>query len=267
MNITEFCKNHNLTEGQFNGKEKIGGYLDLSGLTSIPEGFNPTVGGDLGLRGLTSIPEGFNPTVGGGLYLRGLTSIPEGFNPTVGGDLYLSGLTSVPEGFNPTVGGYLYLSGNYSNKNTAPQTDLIFFQGGAYLKADGVFAMVVRKRGNLYELSKINSSTAFWMVTDGKFTHAHGETLKEAKESFRFKIESDRIASEPITSETVIKIQHYRIITGACEFGVKNWIEQNIPQAKRASILKNGIKAKDLLPILEKTDAYGLSRFKALLTS
>ena len=30
------------------------GYLDLSGLTSIPEGFNPTVGGWLDLRGLTS---------------------------------------------------------------------------------------------------------------------------------------------------------------------------------------------------------------------
>ena len=32
----------------------VGGYLDLRGLTSIPEGFNPTVGGDLYLRGLTS---------------------------------------------------------------------------------------------------------------------------------------------------------------------------------------------------------------------
>lgn len=31
---------------------------------------------------------------GGSLYLNGLTSIPEGFNPTVGGSLYLSGLTS-----------------------------------------------------------------------------------------------------------------------------------------------------------------------------
>jgi hypothetical protein len=105
------------------------------------------------------------------------------------------------------------------------------------------------------------------MVTDGAFTHAHGDTLKEAKESFNFKIESERIKSDPITLETIVKIQHYRIVTGACEFGVKNWIEQNIPQEKRAAILKNGIKAKDLLPMLEKTDAYGLSRFKALLTA
>ena len=33
-------------------------------------------------------------TVGGSLYLSGLTSIPDGFNPTVGGDLELSGLTA-----------------------------------------------------------------------------------------------------------------------------------------------------------------------------
>ena len=56
----QFCNQHRLTEDQFYGKEEIGGSLDLSGLTSIPEGFNPTVGGSLGLSGLTSIPEGFN---------------------------------------------------------------------------------------------------------------------------------------------------------------------------------------------------------------
>ena len=48
-------------------------------------------------------------------------------------------------------------------------------------------------------------------------------------------------------------------MTGACELGVKNWIEQN-------EIKKDKIKAKDLLPILEKTNAYGLSNFKKLLT-
>jgi hypothetical protein len=107
---SEFIKKYNLTEGQFYGTEKIDGSLSLSSLTSIPEGFNPTVGGYLSLNSLKSIPEGFNPTVGGDLYLNSLTSIPEGFNPTVGGALNLSSLTSVPEGFNPTVGGSLYLN-------------------------------------------------------------------------------------------------------------------------------------------------------------
>jgi len=110
MTREEFCKEYNLTEEQFFGKEKIESYLDLSSLTSIPDGFNPTVGGSLWLGSLTSIPEGFNPTVGGHLCLNSLTSIPKGFNPTVGGTLYLSRLTSIPDGFNPTVGGDLYLT-------------------------------------------------------------------------------------------------------------------------------------------------------------
>jgi hypothetical protein len=107
--MKEFCKKHNITENQFLGIDEVGGSLDLRSLTSIPDGFNPTVGGGLYLNSLTSIPDGFNPTVGGSLDLRSLTSIPDGFNPTVGGGLYLNSLTSIPDGFNPTVGGGLYL--------------------------------------------------------------------------------------------------------------------------------------------------------------
>ena len=47
MTLIKFCKKYNLTEAQATGKEKIGGGLYLRSVTSIPEGFNPTVGGDL----------------------------------------------------------------------------------------------------------------------------------------------------------------------------------------------------------------------------
>ena len=161
------------------------------------------------------------------------------------GDIYLESLT---------------IKGDY-----VPKTDLMFFQGGAYVKADGIFAKVVRKIGKAYQLQKINSEKEFWMVTDGAFTHAHGDTLKEAKESFRFKVQAEKIKKEPITLESVIKIQHYRIITGACEFGVRNWIESNISEKNRKKVIEKGIKVKYLLPILEKTDAYGLEKFKALI--
>ena len=48
MTLKEFCKKYGLTEAQATGGEEIG-YLYLSSVTSIPEGFNPTVGGDLDL--------------------------------------------------------------------------------------------------------------------------------------------------------------------------------------------------------------------------
>jgi hypothetical protein len=40
--IKQFCQNIGINEEYFHGSEKYGGSLDLEGLTSIPEGFNPT---------------------------------------------------------------------------------------------------------------------------------------------------------------------------------------------------------------------------------
>jgi hypothetical protein len=149
--MKKFCKEHNITENQFKGIDKIEGSLDLHSLTSIPEGFNPTVGGDLDLRSLTSIPEGFNPTVGNDLILYKITSIPDTFNPTVGNclDLHslttisnkfkptvgcwlnLRSLTSIPEGFNPSVGGFLDLR----SLTSIPDTFNPILGGGLWLNS------------------------------------------------------------------------------------------------------------------------------------
>ena len=87
--IKEFCKKYELSEDQFYGREKIAGSLDLSSVTSLPEGFNPNVRRNLDLSSLTSLPESFNPTIGENLDLRSVTSLPENFNLTIDGDLDL----------------------------------------------------------------------------------------------------------------------------------------------------------------------------------
>ena len=69
---------------------------------------------------------------------------------------------------------------------------------------------------------------------------------------------SDKLKKEPITESTIIDIKYYRLITGACELGVKSWVEQN-------KITKDSYTAKELLPILEQTNAYGLDKFKSLI--
>ena len=51
----------------------------------------------------------------------------------------------------------------------------------------------------------------------------------------------------------------YRIVTGACEQGCKSWMQQN-------EIKDEPIRADKLLPILERTNAYGFSKFKSLIT-
>ena len=244
MNIQDFCKRHGLTEDQFYGHEKVGGYLDL--------------------RGLTTIPEGFNPTVGGSLYLRGLTTIPEGFNPTVGGYLDLSGLTTIPEGFNPTVGGYLYLSGLPANY-TLLENRLLFWCNGKYVKADGIFTEVISKKGRVYTIKNIGSDKHYYLVTDHKSTHAHGETIEQAKTDFRFKQIAAKLQNEPIKADTVITIPYYRAITGACEMGVRQWMDGTFTAKQQADILKNGITAKELLPLLTGKHAYGVEKFQSLV--
>ena len=226
MTTKQFCKKFGITENQFYGKDEIIGDLYLSN--------------------------------------NQLTSLPDGFNPTVGGNLFLSynQLTKLPDGFNPTVGGSLFLS--YNRKSLIckhiqlPDNYIFTWQDGKYIMADGIFTDVIEKKGNVYKVRRIGKSEVTYLVTDGKY-HAHGETLEKAKEDFRFKKIAEKLKKDPIKADTIINIQYYRIITGACELGVKKWMEQN-------NITKNEYKAKDLLPLLEKTHAYGLDKFRSLIT-
>ncbi len=64
---------------RWKGNIAIGGYLDLSGLTSLPANAKLSAGGALDLSGLTSLPDNAKLSAGGDLYLRSLTGdIPRG---------------------------------------------------------------------------------------------------------------------------------------------------------------------------------------------
>ena len=240
---------YKLTSKCFYGKTQIEGSLDLQGLTTIPEGFNPTVGGSLYLRGLTSIPKGFSPTVGGSLdlqgltsvpegfsptvegslYLRGLTSIPEGFNPTVGGSLDLEGLTSIPEGFSPTVGGSLNLGGPTTDSLTINRNELeklLIWQNGRFRVIDGIFCEVISEKRNVMKV-KIRGEVKY-VVTDGE-NYSHGDSIKEAKVDLIYKISNrDTSVFVNLTLDSVVTkneaIKMYRVITGACKAGTKHFV-------------------------------------------
>lgn len=120
-----------------------------------------------------------------------------------------------------------------------------------------------------YNLVKIRqgaiiNDVCFVAEKDG-FT-AHGETVKRAISDLQFKIVADKLKKEPIEADTIITIKHYRLITGACEFGVNSWMQQVFIEKERAKIADKGIKASDLLPLLKKNSAYGLDRFQSLIT-
>ena len=157
MTKKDFLKTYNITEEQFSGEEKIGGSLDLSSLTSIPAGFNPTVGGDLYLRSLTSIPAGFNPTVGGSLDLRSERK-------------YIG--ASVP--------------------NVEINKNFIWAKNGKrYAKIDGMFCEILTEREyttegktiKLYSAQKVNKDEFFFIDNQGGY-FAHATDLKKSNSRF-----------------------------------------------------------------------------------
>lgn len=128
-----------------------------------------------------------------------------------------------------------------------------------------MFTEVLNKKGSVYKVKKIHSQKEFYLVSDG-ITHSHGDTLRKAKEDFRFKVMPEKIKKDPITKDTIITIPYYRIVTGACEWGVRSWIDSTFTGKEKTQVLEKGIKASDLLAILEKKNAYGLEEFKSLIT-
>ena len=265
------------------GKVHVGGYLDLNSLTSIPDGFNPTVGGSLYLGSLTSIPDGFNPTVGGSLYLSSLTSIPDGFNPTVGGYLNLSSLTSIPDGFNPTVGGSLNLNsltsipdgfnptvGGYLDlsslepvlrrkiKVNCPKENIyqkiqqqiapiLCWQNGKYRLIDGIFCEVLSQKRNVIKV-KTRNKLAYVFIKNN--VYAHGNTVRQAYLDWLFKT-SDRDVSkyENIEKSKEYNLDFwviaYRTITGACSFGTNEYLENNKEKYKTKMTLQEVLTATD----------------------
>ena len=223
MTLIEFCKKYNFTEEQATGKQEIGD-LYLGSVTSIPEGFNPTVGDDLDLRSVTSIPDGFNPTVGGYLYLRSSRK-------------YIGSKVTPP-----------YIAARYLWRNKE------------YIKVDGIFTRIISERGKVMKVQRIARENIEYLVTDGEGRWAHGATLKEAKESLIYKI-TDRDSSiyKTWNKDTIVShaeaIEAYRVITGACALGTRHFCE---------SVLGDNKKDKyTIAEVIELTKGqYGAKTFK-----
>ena len=105
--------------------------------------------------------------------------------------------------------------------------------------------------------SVIDKQVCFVADNDG-FT-AHGNTVKQAISDVQFKTIAEKLKNDPIHPDTEITVMYYRTVTGACELGCKDWMAHN-------NVNVDSIKAKDLLPLLRKSNAYGLNKIESLLT-
>ena len=142
------------------------------------------------------------------------------------------------------------------------------WQNGRYISVDGIFSEVVHKKGNIYKIKSLNSFKETYLITNGYF-HAHGENLKNAKEDLQFKIISEKLKKDPINENTEFTVMYYRTLTGACDLGCRQFMDENNIKYKiegGKTVELQPILAKDLLIILEKSKPYGYSKFKELIT-
>ena len=80
---------------------------------------------------------------------------------------------------------------------------------------------------------------------------------------------AEKLKKSPINKDTLITVKHYRLITGACDAGVRGFMQSHSIEFKvvdEETVEKKPMKASELLPVLEKTKAYGYERFKSLIT-
>jgi hypothetical protein len=138
-----------------------------------------------------------------------------------------------------SVGGYIDASGDWKhveigNIEHCRAILLQSFAKSGYSFADNVLAKVVSTKGQVSRVILAGQTKISYLVTDGA-AWSHGETLKAARHGLMFKIGS-RDTTEFQTWELSTKvtlsqaIKSYRIITGACEQGVKTRMaNQNVP--------------------------------------
>jgi hypothetical protein len=104
---------------------------------------------------------------------------------------------------------------------------------------DGMFFYVISTKGSVKKLKNDDGEISY-LVSEGD-KHAHGNTIKEARDSLVYKIgQRDKSAYKDVKLSdkfTVPEfIEMYRVITGACEFGVKSFVNSQKKVKKQYSV-------------------------------
>lgn len=150
-------------------------------------------------------------------------------------------------------GGFLDLLGtaitdiSKINKNVPK---VMYWKNEKYMKVDGIFAELVNKKSSVYKLKKIGSKKVFYCVTDGNGKYAHGNSIKAAKQDLIYKLSENANKEKyaKLKLDSVLSfsdcVEFYRVMTGACAFGVKDFIESNNIEQRDYSIAEIIAKTK-----------------------
>ena len=114
-----------------------------------------------------------------------------------------------------------------------------------FVFADNILSKLISKKTNkngmtVYKVQSLTSAKiSFCIEVNG--IYSHGDTLKQAKDSLIYKISNrDTSMYKDYTLDTVVTfeegIKMYRVITGACETGTRNFVEGLAKKKKRYTV-------------------------------
>ena len=187
----------------------------------------------------------------------------------------------------------IYQGGTLTAPVLAQSGDIYIDQGGTinipqtkglnYKSADNTLFVIDRERTS----KGINIYTGYVIerITDGKADKkpcyvagkenffAHGETVKKAIGDLNFKIVADKLKNEPIEADTMFTVERYRIVTGACDLGCRSFLDrfeipytiENEGKDNERTVEVDPMRADELLPLLRKSDAWGVHKFEKLV--
>jgi hypothetical protein len=257
MTLDEFCailneRNYAYERTASGGEVQGYGHVYLPRLTTLPEGTTFSNSGHVYLPRLTTLPEGTTFSNSGYVDLPRLTTLPENTTFSNGGYVYLPRLTTLPENTTFSNGGYVDLR----SLTTLPENTT--FSNGGYvylprlteeyqqylgerirLKTIDGYTMLIRstkKKGEytLYRAAyfgggELADLKKCWIAQSDEY-YAHGETIEQAMRDVRFKamehgFDEDELVAE-IKARGTVQFNDFRLITGACESGLKHGMEQ-----------------------------------------
>ena len=111
-------------------------------------------------------------------------------------------------------------------------------KNGKYIKADEIFGKIVKQKGNVYHIKIVDDEEITYLVTDGEGHWSHGYTLEGAKDDLIYKItDRDKSDYEGLTLDSELSFENaivcYRVITGACSFGTRDFINNRLGKNKK----------------------------------
>jgi hypothetical protein len=222
--------------------ETVGGYVYIYSKAELKALRLTTVGGYVSIYSKASLPK--LETVGGDVCIGSKTELTAPKLETVGGHLSIDSEAELPR--LETVGGHLYIGSDaeltapklvnksdYTAKKISKTALDLSFKKKGLIKIDGILSWLFsRKKVKdlvVYKVKTVGKPNfSFVVERNGQFSH--GETVAKAVESLMYKL-SDKYTSRfkkwKLGTKISIEdaIQAYRAITGACEFGVKNFCE------------------------------------------